>query len=155
MPSGSTASARRRFSENNPGSQPVEITLTLPPLTAAAFTFSKYSGILACVSKLSTVLNNAANSGPCSGKSVAEPPQRIITSISPLYFSISEMCTTPFAAATSSGCLLEKIAFNSMSGFCLIAFSTPRPKLPYPTIPTLMFAATKRFLLQIQICLPF
>ena len=47
------------------------------PSFAALSTFAKYSGIFACVSKLSIVLKEAATSGPITGRSVAEPPQRI------------------------------------------------------------------------------
>src|SRR3546814_18361546 len=84
-PCGRTASPKSRLSENRPGSQPTEIRAVLPPERAAASTAAQYSGIFACVSKLSTVLNKAANSGPCPGKSFLEPPHKITTSISYLH----------------------------------------------------------------------
>ena len=131
-----------RFKENIPGSQPTEIIPTCPLSFADLSTFSKCSGILACVSKLSTTLNIFAYFGVCSGKSVALPPQRIITSI--LSFHCSTSSTEQTAAPsvkmdTVSGARLVNTAASSISGFCLIAHSTPRPRLPYPKIPIFMF----------------
>ena len=111
------------------------------PSFAAAFMFAKYSGILACVSKLSMVLKFLTNSGPITGRSVAEPPQRIITSTSPFKESTSSMCTffTPSVKTfTVSGLRRVTTATNSMSSLRSIASSTPRPILPYPTIPILI-----------------
>ena len=39
---------------------------------------------------------------------------------------------------TSSGFLRVNTATSSISGFCLIAHSTPRPRFPYPKIPILI-----------------
>ena len=53
----------------------------LPPAFAAASTFAKCVGIFACVSNESITLKSAAYLGVISGRSVAEPPQMISTSI--------------------------------------------------------------------------
>ena len=116
--------------------------LTFFPSFAALSTFAKYSGIFACVSKLSIVLKDAATLGPITGRSVADPPQRIITSISSFIASISSKCFTSAPSVwilTLAGSLLVNTAFNSISSLRLIDCSTPRPMLPYPTIPILIF----------------
>ena len=87
-------SAYKRFKENIPGSQPTEIILILFPFFEALSIAAKYSGIFAWVSKLSIVLKEAATSGPITGRSVAEPPQRIITSILSFIDAISSKCFT-------------------------------------------------------------
>ena len=136
-------SAYRRFSENIPGSQPTEIILTLFPAFAAASTFAKYSGIFACVSKLSIVQKFLATSGPITGRSVAEPPHRTITSISSFIDTISSKCFTSAPSVlieTVFGSLLVNTAFSSISSLRAIACSTPRPIFPYPTIPILIFS---------------
>ena len=134
-----------RFKENIPGSQPTEIMPICPLSFAAASTFAKCSGILAWVSKLSTTWNILAYFGVCSGRSVALPPQRIITSI------LSVHCSTSFTEHTAaslvkietcSGARLVNTATSSISGFCLIAHSTPLPKLPYPKIPILILISS-------------
>ena len=119
--------------ENNPGSQPTEIIEVLPFWEAASFTDLKYSGIFAWVSKLSTVWKMAASSGPCTGKSVAEPPQRITTSISFFKEAASDIFITLALAVLIwilSGFLLVKTVVNIISSFWAIAASTPRPILP-------------------------
>ncbi|ODR43372.1 hypothetical protein BEI60_00850 [Eisenbergiella tayi] len=73
--------AYRRFRENIPGSQPQDMIPTFPLFFASASTAAKCSGIFAWVSKLSITWKYPANSGVCTGKSVALPPQRINTSI--------------------------------------------------------------------------
>ena len=40
---------------------------------------------------------------------------------------------------TVYGARLVNTAASSISGFCLIAHSTPRPRFPYPKIPIFMF----------------
>ena len=113
-----------------------------PLFLAAESTFSKCSGILACVSKLSTTLNISANFGVCTGKSVALPPQRIITSILSFHCSTSSTEHTKAPSVnidTLSGARLVNTATSSISGFCLIAHSTPLPRFPYPIIPILIF----------------
>ena len=90
---------------------------------------------MACVSKLSTVLNILQTVGPCLGKSVAEPPHKIITSIS---FFIEDASSTEnifeswYNVDIESGLLLVKIPFSSISGLFFRASSTPFPKFPYP-----------------------
>ena len=141
MPCGKIAPAYILFRENIPGSQPTEIIATFPPAVALASTFAKCSGMFAWVSKLSITLNSSAYFDVCTGKSVALPPQRIITSIFPCHFSTSSIWQTATPSErtlTLSGFLLVNTATNSMSGFCLMAHSTPRPKLPYPNIPILI-----------------
>lgn len=83
------AFGKTRCKENMPGSQPQEINAALPPSLAALLTFSKCSGMRAWVSKLSITVKCLATIGVCSIKSVAEPPQRTITSILPLKLSNS------------------------------------------------------------------
>ena len=120
-----------------------------PLFFAAASTSSKCSGILAWVSKLSTTLNNSAYFGVCSGRSVALPPQRINTSILSFHCSISftEQTSALFVRIdTFSGARLVNTAVSSMSGFCLIAHSTPLPRFPYPKMPILMFYPPSRCL---------
>ena len=111
---------------------------TWPLFFAATSTFSKCSGIFACVSKLSTTLNICAYFGVCSGRSVALPPHKIMTSILSFHSSTSATEHT-FASfvriETLSGARLVNTATSSISGFCLIAHSTPRPRFPYPKIP--------------------
>ena len=68
-----------RFKENIPGSQPTEMMPTVPLFLAASSTAAKCLFTFAWVSKLSTTLNHCANSGVCSGRSVALPPHRIRT----------------------------------------------------------------------------
>src|SRR3546814_11009080 len=114
----------------------------LPPERAAASTAAKYSGIFACVSKLSTVLNKAANSGPCPGKSFLEPPHKLTTSISSLNCateSSGRTGTLESRKSTAPGSRLVNTAVNSISPFWAIYDSTPRPKLPSPTLPILIF----------------
>src|SRR5699024_12059160 len=81
FPSGRMASDITRLSENIPGSQPTEMMFVFLLFWATRSTDGKYSGMAACVSKLSTVLNIRAKKGPCLGKSVADPPHQIITSL--------------------------------------------------------------------------
>ena len=135
------AFAYKRFRENIPGSQPTEIIATCPPFFAASSTAAKCSGILAWVSKLSTTLKYSAYLGVCTGKSVALPPQIMRTSSSSFMFTASSTWYT-FAVSvnifTSSGLRRVKTAFNSMSGLCFTAHSTPRPRFPYPKIPILI-----------------
>ena len=93
------------------------------------------------MSKLSTTLNSLAYSGVCFGRSVALPPHIISTSTSSACAAASSALYTgvPFVRMlTSSGFLRENTAVSSMSGFCLMAHSTPRPRLPYPMIPILI-----------------
>ena len=68
--------------ENMPGSQPAEMTATLPPTFAAASTSAKWAGMFAWVSNESTTLNMLAHAGVCSGRSFALPPHRTSTSTS-------------------------------------------------------------------------
>ena len=140
-----------RFKENMPGSQPTEMIPTCPLSFAAASTSSKCSGILAWVSKLSTTLNSFAYFGVCSGRSVALPPHRIITSILSFHFSTSatEQTAAVFVRIdTASGARLVNTTTSSMSGFCLIAHSTPLPRFPYPKIP--IFIYTHSFVVSIH-----
>ena len=114
---------------------------SLFPAFAAASTLAKCSGIRAWVSKLSMTLNIFAYSGVCVGRSVALPPQMISTSILSVHsFAASAFTTgTPSVRiSTVSGDLLVKTAASSISGFCRMAHSTPRPRFPYPKIPILM-----------------
>ena len=136
-------SAYRRFNENIPGSQPTEMIPTCPPDFAALSTFAKYSGILAWVSKLSIVLKFWTIWGPITGRSVAEPPQSIITSILSFMDNMSSICftSTPSVAIfTPEGSLLVNTAVSSISSLRAMAFSTPLPMLPYPTIPILILS---------------
>ena len=69
--------------------------------------------------------------GVCFGRSVALPPQIIITSI--LSFQSSTSATLQTVAVsvrilTSSGFLLVNTATSSISSFCFTAHSTPLPK---------------------------
>jgi hypothetical protein len=133
LPSGKIALAYNMLSENSPGSHPTEIIATLLPFFAALSTFSKCSGILACVSKLSTTLNKFAHSGVCVGKSFALPPHKISTSILSDQFANSQMCKTLAVFELifkSSGALRVNTATSSISGFCSTALSTPRPRFP-------------------------
>ena len=140
MPSGRMQFAYRRLRENIPGSQPQEINATLPAAFAAASTFAKCSGMRAWVSKLSTTLKSFAYSGVCFGRSVALPPQIIMTSI--LSFQAATSATEATVAPgvrifTVCGSRLVNTATSSVSSFCFTAHSTPRPRLPYPMIPIL------------------
>ena len=92
----------------------------LPEAFAASSTLSKCSGIFAWVSKLSMQLNIDAIAGVCTGRSVAEPPQIIITSIlSVIFFASSASITgTPAVRSfTVSGGRRVKTAQSSISGF--------------------------------------
>ena len=105
---------------------------TLPAAFAALSTFSKCSGILAWVSKLSTTLKCFTYSGVWAGRSVALPPPSTSTSILSLYFSSSDTARagTPLLTLRLSGFLLVNTATSSISGFCAIALSTPLDRLP-------------------------
>ena len=83
-----------RARENMPGSQPTEMIPIFPPALAAASTLAKCSGTRAWVSKESTTLKRRAYFGVCSGRSVALPPQRIITSSLSAQPSASAAATT-------------------------------------------------------------
>ena len=74
-----------------PGSQPQEINVAVLASLATLSTFAKCSGIRACVSKESIQLKYLVTIGVCSIRSVAEPPQRTITSILPLKLGISSI----------------------------------------------------------------
>src|SRR5699024_11258662 len=52
--------------------------------------------------------------------------------------SICNVLTSLLTVSTAP--LREKTATSSISGCWLIAISAPRPKLPYPKIPTLIFS---------------
>ena len=130
--------AYRRFSENRPGSQPQEMSAHVPASRAAASTFAKCAGMLACVSNESTTLYSAAYFGVCSGRSVALPPHRMSTSMSslPVSRSATERTGTPSVAMlTLAGSRRVYTAASSMSSFWRIASSTPRPRFPYPKMP--------------------
>ena len=130
--------AYRRFSENRPGSQPQEMSAHVPASRAAASTFAKCAGMLACVSNESTTLYSAAYFGVCSGRSVALPPHRTSTSMSslPVSRSATERTGTPSVAMlTLAGSRRVYTAASSMSSFWRMASSTPRPRFPYPKMP--------------------
>ena len=130
--------AYRRFSENRPGSQPQEMSAQVRALRAAASTFAKCVGMLACVSNESTTLYSAAYFGVCSGRSVALPPHRMSTSMSslPVSRSATERTGTPSVAMlTLAGSRRVYTAASSMSSFWRMASSTPRPRFPYPKMP--------------------
>ena len=74
-----------------PGSQPQEINAAVPASWATLRTFSKCSGMRACVSKLSMTLKCAAKAGVWSIRSVALPPHNTMTSILPLKDSTSSI----------------------------------------------------------------
>ena len=116
----------------------MEMTLIFPAFFDASSTFLKCSGILAWVSKLSTTLKSAAYSGVILGRSVALPPQRMRTSILSFHsaaFAADTTGTFSVAILSDAGSRRVNTAASSVSGLCLMAFSTPRPRLPYPIIP--------------------
>ena len=129
---GIIASEYNLFIEKSPGSQPADIRDIVLLSLFILLIFSIYSGIFLCVSKLSTVLYIFANCGTWFGKSFAEPPHIITTSIFFLYCSISSIFINGTAVCMF---LREKIATNSISLLYFIASSTPFPKFPYPQIP--------------------
>src|SRR5690554_7692936 len=77
----------------------------------------------------------AAYSGPCTGKSSFEPPQRINTSILSLNSakaSIEKTAVLGLRVCTVLGSRRLNTPTNVISSFLLMAVSTPRPRLPYP-----------------------
>ena len=141
FPLGMKHSAINLFKEKIPGSQPHDINDVFLPSNEAVLTFLKCSWIFAWVSKLSITLNIFAYFGVWIGKSVAEPPQIIKTSILSCHFSISATDKTIFLfkELIVLGSLLVKIATNSISVLYFITCSMPFPKFPYPNIPIFIF----------------
>ena len=110
---------------------------------------------------MSITLKYFAIAGVCFGRSVALPPQMIITSISSFIvrMSLTEYTFTPSVRRErDDGSLRVNTAFSSISGLCLTAHSTPLPRFPYPRIPILMLIILSSFLLgsfsRMQISVP-
>ena len=123
-------SAYTRCKENMPGSQPQEINVAVLASLATLSTLAKCSGIRACVSKESMQLKYFVTIGVCSIRSVAEPPQRTITSILPLKFGRSSIVYVGTPETVSKPLRRENTPTSSISGCNFMDASTPRPKLP-------------------------
>ena len=88
------------------------------------------------------MLKKATVAGPCSARSVAEPPQLRQTSTLSAQFDMSSTCATGApCVAIEPGSRRMKTTTSSMSSFLEIACSAPRPRLPYPLIATLIMSS--------------
>ena len=86
----------------------------------------------------------AAASGVCSGRSVALPPQRTITSILSLNSPALEAEKTgvPLRVLTAEGSRRVNTAVKDMSPLVRTADSTPRARFPYPIKPILIISCS-------------
>jgi len=103
----------------------------------------EYAGMSWWVSKLSTVLKNRAKYGPCSGRSTADPPQRTATSAASfllhVFSSSFEYTGTPATSLATLAASRVMIPASVVSADCAMAWRTPRPTFPYPTMAIAVF----------------